>query len=386
MYRTCLHCLAPLGGNDAVEAFPVGRRIAYDQARGRLWAVCPQCGRWNLAPLSDRWAAVEECERRYRATYQRYGTAHIGLAALRDGTELVRIGAALRPEVASWRYGAQLLRRRTPRREARDALVRAATAFVGAGTRASRWLGSRPDPRQPEERVWRWAARLMDAEPHGERVLAVVRHVADGDHAAACGWPANDTPVAIVRRRHAANAVLLRPERGQPWLLEIAHEHGPIRLAGADGLRTAAKLLASVNRFTRSAELVAAAVRKVDEAMQPDGYFRRTLNTAWRWEWGRSAAALPAVPALAGRQAAEEDGGERTADLAVQLTGRAFWANGGIGSAERMTLLHVPVVDRLALEMVAHEEAERAALDEELVALEAAWREAEEIAAIADAL
>ena len=186
--------------------------------------------------------------------------------------------------------------------------------------------------------------------------------------------------------------MLLRPERGQPWRLEIAHEHGPVRLAGADGLRTAARLLASVNRFARSAELVAAAVRKVDEAMQPDGYFRRTLNTAWRWEWGRSAATRPAVPAMAGRHAAAAaetaaaDDGDRTDDLAVQLTGRAFWAHGGIGSAPRMTLFHVPVVDRLALEMVAHEEAERAALDEELAALMAAWRDAEEIAAIADAL
>ena len=43
-------------------------------------------------------------------------------------------------------------------------------------------------------------------------------------------------------------------------------------------------------------------------------------------------------------------------------------------------------VDRLALEMAAHEDDERAALDAELGALAAAWREAEEIAAIADAL
>jgi hypothetical protein len=41
---------------------------------------------------------------------------------------------------------------------------------------------------------------------------------------------------------------------------------------------------------------------------------------------------------------------------------------------------------RLALEMAAHEENERRALEGELAALEAAWREAEEIAAIADKL
>ena len=41
---------------------------------------------------------------------------------------------------------------------------------------------------------------------------------------------------------------------------------------------------------------------------------------------------------------------------------------------------------RLALEMAAHEEAERRALAGELEELEEAWREAEEIAAIADQL
>lgn len=41
---------------------------------------------------------------------------------------------------------------------------------------------------------------------------------------------------------------------------------------------------------------------------------------------------------------------------------------------------------RLALEMAANEESERRALEGELASLEAAWREAEEIAAIADDL
>lgn len=41
---------------------------------------------------------------------------------------------------------------------------------------------------------------------------------------------------------------------------------------------------------------------------------------------------------------------------------------------------------RLALEMAAHEEQERRALDGELAELERAWQDAEEIAAIADDL
>ncbi len=41
-------------------------------------------------------------------------------------------------------------------------------------------------------------------------------------------------------------------------------------------------------------------------------------------------------------------------------------------------------VERLALEMAVHEEAERRALDGELARLAEEWKEAEEIAAIAD--
>jgi hypothetical protein len=44
------------------------------------------------------------------------------------------------------------------------------------------------------------------------------------------------------------------------------------------------------------------------------------------------------------------------------------------------------LVDRLALEMAAHEESERRAMSGELAELEAAWRGAEEIAEIADAM
>jgi hypothetical protein len=41
---------------------------------------------------------------------------------------------------------------------------------------------------------------------------------------------------------------------------------------------------------------------------------------------------------------------------------------------------------RLALEMAAHEDIERRAMEGELTLLEAAWRDAEEIASIADSL
>ncbi|MES2521728.1 MAG: hypothetical protein V4617_03435 [Gemmatimonadota bacterium] len=400
MYSTCLFCLGALGRNEALAWFPVGRRLAFDPARGRLWAVCGGCGRWNLAPIEERWDAVEECERQFRASHQRYGTGNIGLAGLRDGTELVRIGPALRPEIAVWRYGARLLRQRATRRQS---LARASAAVILAGTRAARWLRSGPSPVTSEEQALQLVTGLAGPGQRGERVLAIVRRDSARDDSVrpdsmhdmyddtastpSHAWvpTGNDVPTAILRRRHLATAHLVRPEQGEPWQLEIAHELGPIRLSGAEGLRASARLLATVNQYESSPSLIADAVRKVDDAMEPDGYFRRVLASAWHWQWGRFAHtagdahdALPAHAAPAVTTLSQ--------DLAVQLTGRSFWAHGGMGSAQRMALLRVPAVDRLALEMVAHEAAERVALDVELDALSEAWRDAEEIAAIADAL
>src|SRR5687767_12155572 len=107
MYSTCIFCGSGLGENESIEHFPVGRRLAFDAERGRLWVVCAACRRWNLTPLEERWEAVEECERRFRGTSIRTSTENIGLAKLPDGTELVRIGKPLRPEFAAWRYGGE---------------------------------------------------------------------------------------------------------------------------------------------------------------------------------------------------------------------------------------------------------------------------------------
>lgn len=83
VYSTCLFCNEALGSNEAVEAFPVGRRLAFDQAKGRLWVVCPKCERWNLTPLEERWEAIEQAERLYRDTRRRVATDNVGLARKR---------------------------------------------------------------------------------------------------------------------------------------------------------------------------------------------------------------------------------------------------------------------------------------------------------------
>jgi hypothetical protein len=107
-----MFCHAGLGSNEAIEHFPVGRRLAFDAAKGRLWAVCRSCERWNLSPLEERWEAIEECERLFRDTKLRVSTENIGLARLKEGTTLVRVGDPQRPEMAAWRYGDRFHRRR----------------------------------------------------------------------------------------------------------------------------------------------------------------------------------------------------------------------------------------------------------------------------------
>ena len=129
-YVECLFCDAPLGRNTVLATLSVGRRIAFDAEKGRLWVVCRGCERWNLTPLGKRWEAVEDAERRFRATRLRVSTDNVGMARLPEGLALVRIGRPRRPEVAAWRYGDQFGRRR--RRAIAAGGVGAAAAIADA--------------------------------------------------------------------------------------------------------------------------------------------------------------------------------------------------------------------------------------------------------------
>jgi hypothetical protein len=117
------------------------------------------------------------------------------------------------------------------------------------------------------------------------------------------------------------------------------------------------------------------------------GGFRTTLD-------GPEAivAARLVLPALnsrgAGQIAVREAVGflEETPDpdALFARAARSFSPEGLGGNGATVPLRNVAPVVRLALEMAAHEETERRALEGELHILEAAWRDAEEIAHIAD--
>ena len=343
MYSACLFCHADLGRNEGVETLPTGRRIAFDAVKGRLWVVCTGCGRWNLTPFEERWEAIEECERLFHSTRLRVSTDNIGLAQPSWGFELVRIGKAMREEIAAWRYGTKLLHRPT----------------TMAGYAQS--LG-----------ISRSAVMRIRTMPRKHEVMLRLKHT----RATTNGAP------LIIRYAHLSEAELIRPERDDVWRLKVRHDHGVALLEGADAMKAARVLLTALNDGTAPEHMVRAAVAKLDDAGHQDNYFARVGAIALSSSWGR----LPVVRGALGagvETRAERSLAER---LIVRLTTRSFWSRGGTNSEER-TLLHlVADVDRLALEMAANEDAERKALEGELAQLEEAWREAEEIAAIADHL
>ena len=362
MYTTCLYCHGHLGTNEVVEHFPVGRRLAFDATQGRLWVVCLACGRWNLSPIEERFEAIEECERLFRDTHLRVSSDNIGLAQLREGLDLVRIGPALRPEIAAWRYGRYLQKWSAQQTNGVPARVRKlARTGIEHASKAVDWAADKLQF-APSYDALTW----LRIHRRGSQVIDVIR---DGE----------GQPPIVIRYRHLEQASLIRPGRHEPWQLIVRHDTGTATLAGDGGLRSAGKLLAALNGFGCTDDVVRTAIGKVDDAGNPAGYFQRVAAIALRTSWGQAPDAVDdGIPLIVAQSNAER--------LALHITNRSFWGRGAVGSEPRTELPRLPLVDRLALEMAANEDAERKAMEGELAALEQAWREAEEIAEIADTL
>jgi len=338
VYSHCLFCHASHGANREIEHLPAGRRIAYDAAKGRLWVVCRTCSRWNLTPFEDRWDAIEECERRFRATYVRVSTDNVGLARLPDGLELVRIGKPLRPEFAAWRYGRQFQRRRRQQRAVRVAgrylgtpgliaLGPALAALVGpigplllaAGAAGALYHLTR----RPELRVRLGSGQRLVLSAEQVRGALLIRDDTDAE-----GWALMTQH--LVRRR-AIDWVRLDRDSDAEWAI----------LHGSDARMAAALVLPKVNPLGGDDQMVGEAVRWLEASGGPEGAF---LTFA------------------------------RSHLVRMPLD----------NVASKITTLHAEV--RLALEMALHEEEERRALAGELSVLEWVWRHEEMLADLADGL
>jgi hypothetical protein len=281
-----------------------------------LWAVCSRCGRWNLTPIEERWEAIEECEKQYRATITRAATDEIGLGRVREGTDLIRIGKPLRPEFAAWRYGRRLEQRR------RLALIKdggllafSLAGFVAGGGFYLFGMASLGI-----------AHRVITHRSEVGRAQRFIRQ-----HAArAFGTTGRLQRVSSLR--------IVESSIPPGWALRLGLENKFLDFEGRDAMHAAHLLAPMVNIEGGKKNTVRKAVEEIEIAGSPEEYFVRLLK----------------------------------------FTQGKGWKHTGIhGCPDEM---------RLAFEMASHEETERIAVEGELAQLETDWREAEEIASIADNL
>ena len=305
MYKSCMFCRRPLGSNEVVETFPVGRRLAFDAARGRLWVICAKCERWNLTPLEERWEAVETCERIFRDTRIRVSTDNIGLARHPEGLTLVRVGEPLRPEFAAWRYGDQFGRRRR-----KQILYGAAgvavvgSIYVGglaAGVLTLGTLGAFNLPVQVAN-WWMNSRTLIKLHPEGGDVIKLKRT----DLAGTRIQPADDEPGFKVQ---------VRKRKKKTW-----HE-------GTEALRFAGAILPRMNEKGGTKETVQRAVDRIEAVGHPERFLvdvaSRNLYHAKYGEPGYISA-MPKPTRLALEMALHEEQERRALEGELWLLERAW--------------------------------------------------------------
>ncbi len=327
MYSTCLYCNNQLGANEVIETFPVGRRLAFDQSKGRLWVVCRKCEKWNLTPLEERWEAIEQCERLFHDARKRASTDNIGLARLSEGLELVRIGEPMRPEFAAWRYGDQFGRRRT-----RAIALGVGAAAVGGGII-----------------VAGISAGILTSGGYGvfQGINALVELARKKRRLAVLPGPAGER---LTIRGEDADRTRILPVTNGTWSLDLHYKGGQVLLEGDAARRATALIMPKVNSGGAARATVQSAVDRIEMSGDPERF----------------------MSAIARAPVEKQDyGGWRKRRYRQRLAG-------GLGA--------FPLETRLAVEMAVNEENERRALEGELALLELEWKEAEEIAGIADRL
>ncbi|MEO7363849.1 MAG: hypothetical protein ABI120_26200 [Gemmatimonadaceae bacterium] len=361
MYATCLFCNGALGANTVLEHFPVGRRIAYDKAKGRLWVVCRTCERWNLSPLETRFEAIEEAEQTFRATRMKVVSENIGMAQLGDGLELVRIGRAQRPEFAAWRYGDQFGRRRRKARLLMSPVL--GLSALGCGLAGANLLGTVAFPELKAA-----LAGLASIGPYLSMAgsaagIGYLRHWGQTNKIPRMRVRGPNHELLRVTNGNAASARLFPASRNTDWHLTLPnvsvqpatgwlktlghremelHQQAPLTLTGDVALRALGTIMPSVNVLGGDARAVQHAVNSINAATDVQQLLRH--------------------------------GGFPDQRLERQIN--------LIENRNKLSVLQPHF--RLALEMALHESDERRAMEGELKELELRWRDADAIAKIAD--
>jgi hypothetical protein len=258
MLSHCTFCHSELSTNQTLEHFAVGRRVAFDPGRGRLWAICPSCRRWNLAPIEERWEALEELERLTRDRGRLLSqTEHIALLRAED-LEIVRVGRAKLIEEAWWRYGQELQRRRS-----RSNVIAAAevAAYIGFATVTSGLFffgGGRPI-----QDTLRWR-KFGSTAWRGQAECRL------------CGAPTST--ISFKRARY----LTLVPNEFDQTLIQLActrcgrkNSDGGLMFEGRDAERMLRRVLAYQNFSGASEDRVRNAVSAIDQAGSPDALIRQ---------------------------------------------------------------------------------------------------------------
>ena len=300
----------------------MGRRVAYDPGRGRLWVIYSTCKRWSLTPMEDRWEALEELEK-LTTDKARLLSQTDNIALLRVGPlEVVRVGKAQLTEEAWWRYGRELASRRQNYKKLSLAGTAAAGAVVlgGWATGGMTLLG-----------MWFIMGHAPDSITDAARWLRFGGSAWRGDQeCAGCGYTFTKVPY----RDRGSLGIFPGAEAGQIKLVQRCpvcgeYRNGGLRLQGRDADRTLRRVLAYHHFAGASERRVVSAAKLIQEAGSPQDLTRIVVKD-----------------------------GRRIGDL--QRTGA------------------------IALKIAANESAEQKLLELELAQLETHWREEEEMAAIVD--
>ena len=323
LFTHCLVCHAPFPANEELEYFSTGSRVAYDPERGRLWAVCKSCKRWSLAPIEDRWEALDELEKvvRDRSTLLSQ-TDNVSL--LRAGRlDVVRVGRADLTEEAWWRYGRELANRATKHKQMMFMGTVAAGAAIAGGwaTGGIGWLGAwflwenTPDKVADVARWLRFGGTAWHGHQSCRRCDYVFRSIPYGERGGlifSCGDKPGG-PLSVIRRCPACGDV----------------GDGELHLGGKEGEYVSRRLLAYHHHAGATEARVRAATRLIKEAGSAQDLTRIVIRD-----------------------------GRTLGDL--QRTGA------------------------IALEIAANDAVERRLLDLEMAELESHWKEEEELASIMD--
>jgi hypothetical protein len=259
MFSSCGFCNAAFDGDGGPSGLGVGRRIAFDEWKGRLWVVCPRCSRWNLTPFDDRLERIEAVAR--AASQGRIAASTDQVALIRwERYDFVRVGKPPRVELATWRYGERL---RNRQRERMKVVVPLTVAAIGLGIAANVAAGGGFGVV-----VWN-VHRLVDwmyLRMVGRRPV----NLSEAPICARCGT------VMQLRARHVQHARIVPDQHAEiAVLLSCPHCHQEAaQLTGNDAVQVLRQGLTFLNLSRGGRRKAEDAAREVDRVGGPDRLVR----------------------------------------------------------------------------------------------------------------